>query len=173
MKKNNVLTWMLALTIILAGVSTVVAEYSFETNGNNGKSVFTRPGGGFIGAKLLKSAFLSDEQKKEVVAVLIQYLPEIKIVLGEISVASKNMADVARTEGVTQEAVLEAYRQLSAEKEAMVVIVFEIATQLKDVLTLDQQETVKKIIASLQEKKMERFEKKLAMYEGFLHGLSE
>ena len=83
------------------------------------------------------------------------------------------MANVVHTRGATQEAILEAFRRISGEKETMVILRFEIMSRLKDILTQEQLTAIEERNAGRQDKMSERLERKWAKYEGWVYGLSE
>ena len=138
MKPNKILTLGLALAMIL-GIA-LVAEARGPFRGAHGRSA----GQGWMNLKSLLELDLSDAQKAEIQKILNQREGEMAALRQQSFQARKDLRNALRSEPLDESDLRLAYKALSSVREEHLVQGAKLRAELKQILTPEQQELLKK-----------------------------
>ena len=172
------LTIILALAMLFTITSTAAAGRRGWGDGDCGPDFQRGPGGrhgghGMMGLGFLRAAGLTDDQKRQVAAVLKGYMPDMKAQTAAMHEARQAMIEAMTADDATEEAVREAHRKAAAAGEALAVIRFNVASDVKKLLTDEQIATLKAKKARRTERMAERYERRWAEFEKQVEELTQ
>jgi len=138
MKPNKILTLGLALAMIL-GIA-LVAEARGPFPGAHGRSA----GQGWMNLKSLLELDLSDAQKTEIQKLISQREEEMAALKQQSFQAGKDFRKALRSEPLNESGLRLAYKALSSVREEHLVQGARLRAELKQILTPEQLELLKK-----------------------------
>ncbi|MCJ7594534.1 MAG: Spy/CpxP family protein refolding chaperone [Desulfobacterales bacterium] len=138
MKPNKILTLGLALAMIL-GIA-LAAEARGPFPGAHGRSA----GQGLMNLKSLLELDLSDAQKAEIQKIINQREGEMAALKQQSFPARKDLRKALRSEPLDENDLRKAYQALSSFREEHLVQGAKLRAELKQILTPEQRELLKK-----------------------------
>lgn len=179
MNINKGLTIVVALAMIFSVTPLAMAGHHGRMKNCDGDREFRgghgghRGGHGMMGLGFLRTANLTDDQKKQVADILKVYLPDMKAKTEAMKTARQGMIDAMTADGATETAVLEAYRNVASAGEALAVLRFNATSEIKKLLTVEQIAAIKAKKALRAERMQEKHAKRWAEFEKQIDELTQ
>ncbi len=118
----------------------------------------------------LEKLNLTDTQKDEIAAILTRHKGEREALSGRLEKARKNLKTVMLNDQSTEGDVRAAWRKLSKVREEMLVLRFKERKEVFKVLTPQQREQVKTMIAEMGNRHKKRMRERERMLMNWLKG---
>jgi Spy/CpxP family protein refolding chaperone len=178
MKIKKGLTIILALAMIFTISSQAMAGRGGWKNCDDGKAFHGRHGGrhgsfGMMGLGFLRSAGLTADQKKQAADILKGYIPEMKTKTEALASARQAMMDAMVAGDATEQSVRKAHADVAAASEALALVRFKIATDIRKLLTEDQLAAIRVHQTVRAERMKEKHARRWAAFEKQIDELTQ
>lgn len=146
MKKHPIVILFLILAFFASGV---LAANACDGKGPRGGH---RGEGMFHGLKMLHELDLSETQKTDITVIMKSYHDDMQAGMDQVFEAKQSLMDVMHAVEFHEADIRQAFRQVSALKENVMVLRAKMMSEIRGVLTEDQ-------VATLEERKKHRMER--------------